>query len=332
MLRQILLVIASLVVRGFGDRTQVGVGGELNLTRSWFQQFSKSFNLTQFLSIRPMDNLFKYGGEMGKHFSVPRYIKVGACDGISDVFLVNFPKNLKSWEVVLVEPVPTNFEALKMFVNSISMTNRTSTINGAVLANCEKSTISINIPIIEERYPNLPHWLRRQLASIHSPNMTEMNERLNYHRQYTGETVRFDRTFDDLYRRVLVPCVPARELTGSWPSLMEGAEAITRASYKKKKRTHVLVVDAEGSDAQVVQAVIHQQVPRALLPLAIFFESKTLNREQVSNTQRALADRGYAFTDFYHTTSDGRADELSNDVFAILLQQQKRLQKKKSTN
>ena len=306
--------------------------GELNFTRSWFQQL-KSFNLTQFLSIRPMDNLFKYGGEMGRHFRVPRYIKVGACDGVSDVFLVNFPKNWKSWEVVLVEPVPSNFEALKIFVNRLKMTNRTSTINAAVLDTCgQNSTIPINIPIIEERYPNLPHWLRRQLASIHSPNMTEMNERLNYHRQFTGEKVRFDRTFDDLYRRVHVPCVAARELTGSWPSLM-GSETVTRARYKKKKRTHVLVVDAEGSDAQVVQAMIHQQVPRSLLPLAIFFESKTLNREQVTSTQRALADRGYAFTDFYHSRSAG-GDELSNDVFAILLQQQnnKRLQKKKSTN
>lgn len=74
---------------------------------------------------------------------------------------------------------------------------------------------------------------------------------------------------------------------------------------RNKLRPHVLKVDAEGHDYEVLMSFINPDVSDAQLPLLIDFEAKSL-RDNYKDTVTLLQSRGYVVS------------EIQNDGFALL--------------
>lgn len=94
------------------------------------------------------------------------FVLVGACDGthdktIRDRFLPN-----ENWNGVFVEPITMNFKDLNKFLADNKVESRSITIQAAVTDECKTPTVPMKVAKYEEKDPNLPHWMRREIGSI----------------------------------------------------------------------------------------------------------------------------------------------------------------------
>jgi hypothetical protein len=69
-------------------------------------------------------------------------------------------------------------------------------------------------------------------------------------------------------------------------------------------RPHVLKVDVEGHDYQVLMSFLNDDMPSVALPLLISFEAKSINAENTVLLKAQLAKRGYVVS---HMANDGFA-------------------------
>jgi len=199
----------------------------------------------------------------------------------------------------------------------LKMRDRTTTVNAAVMDKCPASnTLPLIVPVFEQRYPDLPHWLRRQLASLHAPNMTFINQILDTYPAATagGGGKKSNRTVEELFNTVQVPCIAANQLTAKWPSSSSSSSLAAAAAATGQARPHFLMIDAEGADADIALALIGRRVPSHLLPLALHVEIKTLGAPLLAALKKALTVRGYHYSAFHDA-----AGKVEGDVFAVLM-------------
>lgn len=273
--------------------------GERNQLRKWYHTHVDKVNRTYFAELTPFQLVFMHGGLLQHYFEKPRYALIGASDGVSDHFLVNFVGIQSAWSSIMVEPVASNVKALFNYIDDKEMRNRTTVIHAACTGVCTSTTVTIHIPKFEEQFPDLPHWLRRQLATMSQPNMTYINQVLNGYQQYRRPPGK-ERNYNDLFDNQNVPCVETMSLLRRWPSSTEA------------KRAHFLSVDAEGQDVNIIVGLLASTTPRYLLPLLLMLEIKSLSVEEVKRLERLLLFRGYLFSALF------KGGEVEGDVFAIL--------------
>tara|TARA_A100001035_G_scaffold214153_1_gene173907 strand:- start:57 stop:410 length:354 start_codon:yes stop_codon:yes gene_type:complete len=86
---------------------------------------------------------------------------------------------------------------------------------------------------------------------------------------------------------------------------------------------HVLMIDTEGSDANILTSLL-SALPSSQLPLLILFEWKILSIEEQKNIVSLLLSRGYAMNLRDHK---GRPrSSKKNDMFALLRPPRMRLE------
>ena len=218
------------------------------------------------------------------------FASLGACDGTADKTIRERYLKFPFWQGVFVEPVGMNFADLTAYLEREGALNRSTLIRAAATSKCEKPTIEIERPLYEEKdkttNKSTPHWLRRQIASIVPSHRSHARE------GWTKEAVRCitagevltewtaassggskegDQSEGETTEETAVAVVPGRS--------KEEATAAAAAAGKKKKRVrrrrpHVLKIDVEGHDYDVLMSFVMDDTPVQDLPLMIEFEAK----------------------------------------------------------
>lgn len=205
--------------------------------------------------IHVLSDIFK-----GKKAKV-NFILVGACDGTHDITISQGYLPNDHWRGVFVEPFEINYNDLTNFMKKSNVLDRTHLIHAAATNVCNSTTIKMKRPTFEEKNKSLPHWMRREIGAVVPFD-------------------KLDRPASGGWIFEYVRCVNGPEILKDW------AVALSKNLSKKKKskfpvriRPHILKVDVEGHDYQVLSGFIADDVPVTELPLLISFEAKSIVKQ-----------------------------------------------------
>lgn len=258
----------------------------------WIQAFRKQPQNFFDFYIQKLSDVFKQKG------ATVNFVLVGACDGTNDRTIRDRYIPNSHWSGVFVEPMRLNIEDLKVFLKDNNLEERSTIIQAAASDKCPNATVPFKYPIYEEKKgkDKVPHWLRRQIGGIVHP----------------GEKVK-----DPLWRVEDVRCITGVQVIEEWSKLTKkvnpkrAKKGGNNIKATQKKRPHILKVDAEGFDAQVLTSFLPDGIKNSELPLLINFEAKTMN-ERYEGVREILLKRGYAVSNF---ASDGFALLKAENIF-----------------
>ena len=213
------------------------------------------------------------------------FISIGACDGTNDLTIKRFIAN-RHWHAMFIEPVSINYAALERFLAEKKVSERSFPLKAAATDLCSTPTIKIQRPLYEEKGAKegkeVPHWLRRQIGGILPEGKT---------------TARSEWVIEE------VKCVTARDAMNEWAN----APAVSGERGEPfRRRPHVLKLDVEGHDYEVMMGFLQENTPASELPLLISFEAKSLGDTKFKMAKIRMQALGYAVAKF------------ANDGFALL--------------
>lgn len=169
------------------------------------------------------------------------FVMIGACDGTNDLTIKRYI-SFKHWNGIFVEPVSINFDSLQGFLKTNGVEERSFALRAAATDLCSSPTIKIQRPLYEEQGmkegKDVPHWLRRQIGGILPPDKTGAKP---------------DWTLEE------VKCVTARDMMSEWA---QHSTDNTNAGFRR--RPHVLKLDVEGHDYEVLMGFIMETTPGIL--------------------------------------------------------------------
>ena len=143
----------------------------------------------------------------------------------------------------------------------------------------------INNNKTEAERKTIPHWLRREIGSIVPKN------RAHARPDWTLEEVR---------------CVTAKDILMDWaitPKFRKNPEKKLRERNShgqlivRKRRPHVLKIDVEGHDHEVLMSFVNEKTPAAELPLMIMFEAKSVGKHFPA-AKAEMEKVGYVVSEF----------------------------------
>ncbi|MBX9697547.1 MAG: FkbM family methyltransferase, partial [Alphaproteobacteria bacterium] len=189
------------------------------------------------------------------------FILVGACDGTHDITISQGYLPNQHWRGVFVEPFEINYNDLTNFMKTAGVLDRTHLIHAAATNVCNSTTIKMKRPTFEEKNKSLPHWMRREIGAVVP--------------------------FDKLDRPAMggwifeyVRCVNGPEILKDWAlALSKNLPKRKKQKFPIRMRPHILKVDVEGHDYQVLSGFIADDTPTAELPLLISFEAKSIVKQ-----------------------------------------------------
>ena len=275
----------------------------------------KDYNASQwqitFHSRSPSDFFDKYCQRLSKLFkglgANVNFAMIGACDGTNDPTIRNRFIPSDHWRGVFVEPMSVNYEDLVKYLDSKRVGHRSYVIRGAATSVCHSPTIMVERPLYEEKNASLPHWLRRQIGAIVPSHRVEKFEK-------QGKAVPA-RSGDWVIETVR--CVTATDILTDWANTTATpAEAARQARRRKgggaarRRRPHVLKIDVEGHDYDVLMSFV-RDVPTGDLPLLIEFEAKSIGAKFPA-AKVQLEQRGYIVSKF---AADGFALLRGDKIF-----------------
>ena len=225
------------------------------------------------------------------------FMSIGACDGTEDPTINLFVKN-PHWEGLFVEPMDLNVRDLRVMLQSRTVLNRSIIVQAAATAVCRKPTLTFSRPLFEQINKSNEHWLRRQIGGV-----IEKGSRADWP-DWKDETVK---------------CTTGPRLISEWSDRFyyksiakhqkqtDHYRTSSLSRLKRRIRPHVLRVDVEGHDFEVVKGFLIDNMRMADLPLTILFEAKVVgvwhNTTTTFNDLRVLLQRaGYVVTDEHHDT------------------------------
>jgi hypothetical protein len=222
----------------------------------------------------PSNTFHKYTNLLSKVFSannaVVNFVLVGACDGTHDKTIAErFLPNLH-WRAAFVEAISFNVRDLKEMLMNNSALDRSYVFHAAATDVCLNSTIMVQRPRLEEKSQSIQHWMRRQIGGIASKN------------HLLPEAAQADRKSWALEE---VRCVTGNTILTEWATSLYSK----KMAEKNRFRPHVLKVDAEGHDYEVLMSFI-QPLNKLQLPLLIDFEAKSL-QDNYSKTVALLESK-----------------------------------------
>lgn len=184
------------------------------------------------------------------------FVLVGACDGTHDKTIAErFLPNLH-WRAAFVEAISFNVRDLTEMLGNHSALDRSHVFHAAATDVCVNSTIAVQRPKLEEKSASIAHWMRRQIGSIASKN------------HLLPEVAQKDRANWAIEQ---VRCVTGADVLREWTTSLYSAKMAQRQRF----RPHVLKIDAEGHDYEVLVSFI-EPMNDFQLPLLIDFEAKSL--------------------------------------------------------
>lgn len=233
------------------------------------------YNVTQwamkFRSRAPQDYFEAYNKKLSdiflKHRAWVNFVLIGACDGTNDRTIRDRYLKTSHWRACFVEPMSNNVEDLRNFLVEKKVDNRGFVIRAAATSVCKDPTIVVERPLYEEKQKatnkTIPHWLRRQIGSI-----------LPKHRNHA----RPDWITEE------VRCVTPTDIMKDWNEYLNVngttlAGKVMRGSKQRRRRIHVLKIDVEGHDFEVLMGFFQDGTPPGELPLMINFEAKSINKK-----------------------------------------------------
>ena len=228
-------------------------------------------------------------GEENAHVN---FAMVGACDGLADPTIRSRYLPNKHWRAVFVEPMTPNVKDLTSYLVKNGVIDRSLVIQAACTSECD-GPLLVERPLYEEINNNktdadkkeIPHWLRREIGSI-VPK--------------TRKHARPDWTLEE------VRCVTARDILMDWaitPKFRKNPEKPLREKNSRgqtivrKRRPHVLKIDVEGHDHEVLMSFVNERTPIGELPLLIMFEAKSVGKHFPA-AKAEMEKVGYVVSDF----------------------------------
>jgi hypothetical protein len=199
------------------------------------------------------------------------FILVGACDGTHDKTIDKLFLPNPHWRGAFVEAISYNVHDLKELFSNNSALDRSHIIHAAATNTCMNKTITVQRPLFEEKNKSIAHWMRRQIGGIAAKNHLLPIEARKDRRNWATEEVR---------------CVTGGDILYEWASVLYNE----KMALKKKLRPHILKVDAEGHDYEVLLSFLSEDVSDSQLPLLIDFEAKSLG-DQYERTLELLRSR-----------------------------------------
>lgn len=232
------------------------------------------------------------------------FAMVGACDGTGDNTIKHLYLPNDHWRGVFVEPMSINVRDLITYMASKNAGHRSLIIRAAATSVCKNATLFVERPLYEEKNASIPHWLRRQIGSI-------LPEHRNHPRkEWTLEEVRCV-TARDILRdwaaasagsALLAPTVVApisstaqEDSNANAEGVSEGSvtsnaisdplaakqshKALIKRANKRYRRPHILKIDVEGHDFDVLMGFLRHDTPVNELPLIIDFEAKSIAKK-----------------------------------------------------
>ena len=182
--------------------------------------------------VKRLSDLFKEKG------ATVNFALVGACDGTNDNTIRERYLPNEHWRAIFVEPITLNVADLKKFLSEHGVAHRSYVLQAAVTNQCNTSTIIVKTPdkdFMEDK--SKPHWMRRQIGGI-----VKLRED-GRPRLPTG------------WKAEHVRCMRGSQVTQEWAEVVSRRPAGKRRKAAKahiKRRPHVLKIDAEGYDYQVL--------------------------------------------------------------------------------
>ena len=246
------------------------------------------------------------------------FVLVGACDGTGDNTIKHLYLPNHHWRGVFVEPLTMNVRDLIGYMSRHHASHRSLIMQAAATAECKTPTIVMERPLYEEKNASIPHWLRRQIGSL-LPSSTNPKARNHPRRDWTTEEVR---------------CVTAHDILRDWSASTRNGTVATdidqstkvKERRPRRRRPHVLKIDVEGHDYQVLMGFLNDKamIREYGLPLLIDFEAKSIAKKFPHARDRMLS-LGYIVSPF---GQDGFA-LLHGDVIRKDLEVMKRTSKKR---
>jgi len=317
----LLLILLVVEVHGGGERgkkkkmkwqtetARKKPGGQRAALEQWASSLveEKDYNVTQwrlnFRSRSPQDYFDQYVRQLSNLFESyganVNFAMIGACDGTADLTIKWRFLPSDHWRAVFVEPMNMNVRDLRKFLDDNEVSNRSLVIQAAATSQCESPTIQVERPLYEEKSietnKTTPHWLRRQIGSILPKG------RAHARAEWTLEEVR---------------CITATEILSEWALLGSTGDIIDKAAAvekgdasssssgssgssggKRKRRPHVLKIDVEGHDYDVLMGFVQESTPISELPLLIEFEAKSIGKKFPA-AKEAMEKVGYVVSNF----------------------------------
>jgi len=233
---------------------------------------------------------------LAKHGLPLNFLLIGACDGTSDITIKHRFLKYNHWRAAFVEPMSNNVADLRNLLSSLGVANRSHVIHAACTAECQKPTIFVERPLYEGRVDKknqtLPHWLRRQIGSVLPENR---------------KTPRKDWMIEE------VNCVTPDDICNEWTKVVLESNPAANSGRKKnrKMRIHVLKIDVEGHDFDVLMGFMKKDAIPSELPIMINFEAKSIAKKYPIAKERMEA-LGYVVSQF---AQDGFAILKPNAMF-----------------
>lgn len=232
-----------------------------------------------------------------KHNVSVNMLVVGACDFSGSSGVEGLAKESSNWNGYLVEAVPVNYEDLNKSLKQLKIDLRMKTLLGAVVDTCDKRTVQFAFPTGYEKYtPNAPHWLRREIGFLYhvNTNKKDQTDHLNDKKNW---------------KLIDVPCYTGPQVLRKWRIQVQLAQKKQGSSSNIASNLHVLMIDTEGSDANILTSIL-SALPSSQLPVLILFEWKLLSIKEQEDIVILLRSRGYAIGE--------SPAQNQNDMFALL--------------
>lgn len=263
----LLILSALLFLYGLQCRAQPTSTAEVQgkAVKAWAQSLTNDdYNATYWvetMSTQPQNFFNHYVTKLSDMFekrkAVVNFAMVGACDGTHDVTIrENFLPN-SHWRGVFVEPFEINHRDLVKFMADNGGGSRAHVMRAAATFRCNDTFIKMKRPTFEEKNKTLPHWMRREIGSIVPFDKLD--------RPATGGWI-----FE------YVPCVNGQIILQNWTESLGISSSSATGKSRMRLRPHVLKVDVEGHDYEVLMGFLHDGLPNLALPLLISFEAKSI--------------------------------------------------------
>eukprot|EP01039_Chlorochromonas_danica_P007692 gene7692-8499_t len=269
------------------------------------EDYSFDYWKTAFHSSSASDFFHGYAKKISEVFreagAKVNFALVGACDGNGDKTIKKLYIPNSHWRGVFVEPMSINVRDLIKFLAEKNIGHRSLVLRGAATLECAEPTIKVERPLYEEKNASIPHWLRRQIGSVLPAH------RDHARREWTIEEVRCLTAKDILTEWSLATtsatgtaAAQTGYFAGESPSISpeqqrQASEALH--TVNKLRRPHILKIDVEGHDFEVLMSFFRWDTPTHDLPLIVEFEAKSIAKNYPKARER-LESLGYVVSPF----------------------------------
>lgn len=259
----------------------------------------------RFHSRSPQTFFDQYVKQVSKFFETHEarvnFCMVGACDGLADPAIRDRFLPNKHWRAIFVEPMSVNVADLIKYLQKAEAYDRSTVLRAAATKSCSDPTLMVERPLYEEKnsqkheseQKKIPHWLRREIGSVLKPGQTKARAA-----DWTLEEVRCVTAGSVLEDWVVLPKLGIHYK--NWTSYNEdevGLRGGENPTVIRRRRPHVLKIDVEGHDYEVLMSFVNEHTPLKELPILIEFEGKSIGKDYPA-AKATLEGRGYVVSDF----------------------------------